>query len=177
MAVELRTPKSDPGYSRFLKLLDDMSFLQVVDLGRGAPLVTSDVLYSRIFGRGFENLYQFSDDEITDLHNRCHNGEWKKVFLVFHTIGMYTDAARMQTYEANRTFLPVSRSVGVDSVIEVLGEALPAWRQDLVRAHGWKLCDWNEDKRVRLSEILRRIPERLYLTVGELGDVLGNVQL
>lgn len=178
VAVELRANETDQYLPSFLGVLHDLGFLQVVDLSLGMPQFPCDALYSRVFGHGPDNLYQFSDDEIIGLHSRVHSGTWSKAFLVFHTIGMYADAARMQNYEQHGHFLPVTHNLGVESVMEVLsGEVLPAWKRDLIERYGWRLCDWTGTRRLKLAQILDRIPERLYLTRTELRTALEEVDV
>ncbi len=150
-------------------MIEELAFLQVVDLSIREPLGESEVVYSRIFGRGKDNLYQFSDDEISSLHAQAHRETCKNTFMVFHTLGKYTDAIRMQVYESTGKFLPISNTLGVNSAMTVLGPGvIPAWRRDLVDNHGWKLCDWTDGKRVRLGYLLGKIPERLFRDSAEL---------
>lgn len=178
IAVEVRSPKSSPGRLKFSTLLGDMGFVEVVDLSRERPRNGSDLLYSRIFGPGQGNLYQFSNEELRRLHHDIDESKSKRAYMVFHTIGMYFDAVRMQNYESGGNFLPLSQERGISSVRKVIGsDFTPAWRRDLIIEHGWKLCEWTEERQVRLSQILIMIPEKLYLTRNELLDALSKVQL
>lgn len=48
-------------------LMRDFDVVHCVDLSREEPCLVSDVVYSRLFGKGKHNVYQFTDDELVKL--------------------------------------------------------------------------------------------------------------
>lgn len=87
---------------------------------------------------------------------------------------MTTDAVRFMHYKATGTFLPVTSFTGTDSVRAVLSENVkfPSSREDLIKNQGWKVVDLVGNKRVHLSEILSKIPEKMYSSLDEVVKVL-----
>ncbi|RLF90352.1 hypothetical protein DRN46_03840 [Thermococci archaeon] len=60
LAIETRGMQPD---ERFLKLMQDLNIIHCVDLSKGRKTaVESDVLYSRLFGKGVHNIYQPTDE-------------------------------------------------------------------------------------------------------------------
>ncbi len=48
-------------------LMQDFGIVQSVDLSLKKPTVPSDVAYSRLFGKGKHNIYQFTDEELLEI--------------------------------------------------------------------------------------------------------------
>ena len=44
-----------------VELMRDFNVVHCVDLSREKPCLDSDVVYSRLFGKGKHNVYQFTD--------------------------------------------------------------------------------------------------------------------
>jgi uncharacterized protein YecE (DUF72 family) len=151
------------------KLMADFNIVQSVDLSRQAPAFTSDVVYSRIFGNGKHNLYQFTDDELLEIQSNADNTMANKVVLAFHGSRMNTDAARFKMHRVTGKFLPVTNFLGVDSAKSVLAEdvAFPSSKSRLIDDQGWKVIDLSETKRVHLSEVLEKIPDKNYVNLDE----------
>ncbi|OYT67506.1 MAG: hypothetical protein B6U65_03090, partial [Candidatus Wolframiiraptor sp. EX4484-121] len=76
------------------------------------------------------------------IKERAERRRSKKVYLSFHGIRMYLDAARLERFIKKGELPRVTRSYGIDSLAEVLIDAdFPATKEELVRRHGWKLID------------------------------------
>lgn len=90
---------------------------------------------------------------------------------------MYKDAARYKIYKQAGKFPQVTKSTGIASLKEVLSEdaKFPATKQQLIEHQGWKLFDLTQEKRIRASEILQKLPERTYHDVEEVLQVLEVV--
>lgn len=145
-------------------LMQDFGIVQSVDLSLQKPSVPSDVVYSRLFGKGQHNIYQFTDDELTEIDQRAQETGAKTVILAYHGGRMHSDAVRFQQFKKAHKFLPVTDFVGADSAKAVLAEdtAFPASKAELIKDQGWKVFDLATDKRVHLADVLCKIPERTY---------------
>ena len=82
---------------------------------------------------------------------------------------MNTDAARFKRYVETRTFIPVTALTGIDSVKAVLQEdaEFPSTKNQLIKDQGWKVIDLTSRKRVHLSDLLSKLPEKSYHSVQE----------
>ncbi len=60
------------------------------------PAVDSDILYSRLFGHGEHNLYQFDDVELLQIEQQVNEMGRGEAYLTFHRARMYSDAARLK---------------------------------------------------------------------------------
>jgi uncharacterized protein YecE (DUF72 family) len=156
------------------KFMSDLNIVHSVDLSREKPESVSDVVYSRLFGKGKHNLYQFTDDELREIDERALGTGAKTIVMAYHGLRMNTDAARFKEYKRTGTFLPVTSYTGIDSARTVLAEdaSFPASKSELVEKQGWKVVDLTKDKRVHLSELLAHIPEKTYICLPEIVEAL-----
>ena len=159
---------------QILEMMRDFNIVRCVDLSKEEPSLWSSVVYTRLFGKGEHNVYQFTDDELIEVDRRILKSEAKVVAVSFHGVRMNTDAVRFTQYKETGTFLPVTSFVGVDSVRAVLSEdaRFPSSKEDLVEHQGWKVVDLTADKRVHLSELLAKIPEKTYNGLDEVIQML-----
>jgi uncharacterized protein YecE (DUF72 family) len=160
-----------------IDLMRDFNATQCVDLSMETPSVESDVVYSRLFGKGKHNIYQFTDDELLAVDKKIEKISPRIAALSYHGIRMNTDAARYAQYKKTGTFLPVTSCTGVDSARAVLSEdaKFPLSKSELIERQGWKVIDLNLDKRVHLSELLSKVPDRIYNSVDEVAEALKAV--
>ncbi len=151
------------------RLMEDLGIVHCVDISREAPQTRSEMLYSRLFGRGQHNVYQFDDDELKAVDKKAVSGEFKQSILAFHSVKMYADAARLKAFRETGRFPEVTRSTGAESLLEVLKEdaTFPATRDRLLQSQGWKVIDLTPERRVHASELLRQLPQRTYLGADE----------
>jgi uncharacterized protein YecE (DUF72 family) len=151
------------------KLMQDFSIVHSVDLSREQPAHSSDTVYTRLFGKGEHNIYQFTDEELVDIDQKIAKSEAKTVIASFHGVRMNTDALRLKQYKESGIFPTVTPFVGAESARSVLQEdaVFPSSKQELIEDQGWKIIDLTTDKRVRLSEMLAGIPERIYNSIDE----------
>ena len=157
------------------RLMQDFGIIQSVDLSLQKPQLDSDVVYSRVFGKGKHNLYQFTDEELTEMEeNATSKPQLKKIAVSFHGARMYNDAARSQRHLRIGKFLPVTSYFGVQSAKAVLSEdtKFPKNKTELIADQGWKVIDLSADKRVHLSDVLSKIPQRTYRNIGEVTTAL-----
>ncbi len=161
------------------ELMRDFNIVHSVDFSRDEkPAVPSDVVYSRLFGKGRQhNLYEFTDEELVDIDRKILESQAKTVALSYHGVRMNTDAIRFLKYKQSGTFLPVTEYTGLDSAKTVLGEdaAFPASKSELLDSQGWKVIDLTPEKRIHLSELLLQISDRVYANLDDVATALEEV--
>jgi uncharacterized protein YecE (DUF72 family) len=157
-----------------VKLMEELGMVHSVDLSKETPAFKSDVLYTRLFGKGRHNIYQFTDEELEEIDGKILKSEVKVAVATFHGVRMNADAARFKTYKEKSVFLPVTSFTGVDSARAVLSEdaQFPSTKDELVENQGWKVIDLDADKRIHLSELLSKLPEKIYYSVDEVAEAL-----
>ena len=172
IAWEIRAPKTP----EIRDLMRELNIVQSVDLSTEEPSLSSDVVYSRLFGKGKHNIYQFTDEELVEIGNRISKSNPRIAALSYHGLRMNTDAARFKQYKKTGKFMSVTRFTGVASVKAVLSEdpCFPSSKKELINHQGWKVIDWSNEKRIHLSELLSTIPERTYHSVDEVAQVLED---
>ena len=155
---------------RLFSLLEKHNVIHCVDLSRESPAYESDILYSRLFGKGIHNIYQFTDSELEEIDEKVKAGKVETAYLNFHGVRMYKDATRVHIYEATGKSPKITHSVGVNSIIEVLKEdaKFPSTISALINHQDWKVCEWSDDEQLRLSEVLRRVEEKRFDNLLEL---------
>ncbi len=166
LAWETRSPVT----KKLVNLMQGFKIVHSVDLSREEPAFRSDVIYSRLFGKGRHNIYQFTDEELIEIDQKTLKAEAKVATLSYHGIRMNTDALRFKKYKETGKFLPVTAYTGIDSAEAVLEEdaKFPSTKTELIRHQGWKVVDSTADKRVHLSELLSKLPEKTYNGVKEI---------
>jgi len=160
LAWEIRSPITE----KTVNLLRDFNIVHSVDLSRQEPALHSDVIYTRLFGKGKHNIYQFTDEELEEIDQKILKAETKTSIITHHGIRMNVDAIRFRQYKETGTFLPVTQFTGADSARAVLSDdaRFPSTKAELIEHQGWKVIDLTEKKRVHLSDLLSRLPEKTY---------------
>ena len=150
-------------------LMRDFNIVHSVDLSKQEPSFKSNVSYSRLFGKGQLNIYQFTDDELTEIQQNAEETGSSKVILAFHGLRMNTDALRFQQHLVTGNFPSATSAVGVDSARAVLAEdaQFPSSKSELIKKQGWKVIDVKPSKTAHLSDFLRRIPDKKYAGLEE----------
>jgi hypothetical protein len=87
-----------------------------------------------------------------------------------HSNRMFKDAARFKIYKESGKFPMVTKSVGVDSLAEVINEdaIFPSSKEELISRHGWKVIDLTATNRVRALDLLQKLPEKTYYRVDDI---------
>ena len=155
-------------------LMRDLNLIECIDLSIGTPSVESDIVYSRLFGKGKHNIYQFTDDELSTIDREIESINPQIAALSYHGVRMNIDAARFMQYRKTGNFIPVTNFTGVDSARAVLSEdaQFPLSKSELIENQGWKVIDLTLNKRGRLSEYLAKVPEKRYNSVDEVAEAL-----
>jgi uncharacterized protein YecE (DUF72 family) len=170
---EIRAPIT----AQAINMMQDLNIVHSIDLSIEKPSYASDVVYSRLFGKGQMNLYQFTDEELVDIDRKILEGlasGTRIAALSYHGVRMHTDAARFAHYKKTGKFFSITPFTGTDSAKAVLAEdaKFPASKQNLIEHQGWKVVDLTADKRVHLSELLAQIPDKTYESLEEVIQVL-----
>jgi len=157
--------------------MQDFNMIECVDLSIKAPSVESDILYSRLFGKGKHNIWQFTDDELLTIDNEVESINPRILAMSYHGVKMNMDAARYMQYKKMGNFVPITDFTGVDSARAVLFEdtPFPISKTELIENQGWKVIDLTLDKRVHLAELLANIPDKTYNSVDEVAEALEEV--
>ncbi len=158
-----------------LKILHEHDAFHSIDISKQDPKLGSSILYSRLFGKGKENVYEFDDNELRDIAAKASGPKFEKSILAFHGVRMYRDAARLKIFLNSGRFPSLTGHVGLESLSEVLMEdaVFPISKSQLVREQGWKLFDKTTEERARTRVVLERLPEGAY---GTLDDVLASLR-
>ena len=164
-----------PPTKQWKSLLQDFNIVHAVDLSRETPLFPSDVVYTRLFGKGKHNIYQFTDEELEEIDHKVLLSQAKTVALSYHGLRMNTDAIRFVQFKKTGSFPSITGLTGIASAKSVLAEdaKFPASKQELIDKQGWKVFDASAEKRLRLTEWLRRIPDETYSSLDEVAEALG----
>jgi uncharacterized protein YecE (DUF72 family) len=177
LALEVRGTPSGKLPQEFLKIMQDNGIVHCVDLSKGeTPAYDSDILYSRLFGKGHHNIYQPTDDELVEIDSKASNSKSEKIAMSFHFVRMYKDAARLKVYKQTGKFPMVTLSTGIASLEEVLSEdaAFPATKEDLIKKQGWKLFDGTETDRVKVGQYLEKLPDGTYQNASQVAERLAS---
>jgi uncharacterized protein YecE (DUF72 family) len=162
---EIRAPITQQA----IDFMADFNIIHCVDISTAKPSDWSDVGYTRLFGKGKHNIYQFIDEELQQIDENASESKAKVVALSYHGARMNTDAIRFAQFKNTGKFLPVTAYVGLDSIRAVLSEdaVFPSTKQSLISDQGWKVVDITSEKRVHLSEVLSKIPNNNYSSLNE----------
>ncbi|MDF1557736.1 MAG: DUF72 domain-containing protein [ANME-2 cluster archaeon] len=164
-----------PPGDKLVRLMQDFDMVHCVDLSReSGPAFESDIMYSRLFGHGYHNLYQFDDEELFEIDSRVQNSGSGSMYLSFHGGRMYKDAARLKVYCKEGRFPRVTTYNDVEALREILQEdaCFPADKQELLGSQGWKVIDLPGDKRVHAHVLLERLEKGIYENVEDVVRVL-----
>jgi uncharacterized protein YecE (DUF72 family) len=162
--------------TEFIQVMKKRNIIHSIDLSNDEePAYKSDILYTRLFGKGTHNIYQPTDQELVKIDKRASSGTHKKAVVSFHFVRMYQDARRLKQYRETGKFPAITRSTGLDSLLVVMKEdaQFPTSKKELIEHQGWKLYDTTKQERIRASETLQKLPERNY---ENLEDVISALQ-
>ena len=157
--------------------LRDAGGIDGVDVSKGnRPRVESDVSYTRLLGKGEQNVWEFSDEELLEIDTASRSGSIGRMVFAFHGVRMYKDAARFLEFRSSGTLLPTTRSRGQRALEEVLAPdaRFPTTRDALLRDHGWKVIALDDGRNVHASEVLSRLPTGAVGSLADIGRILAR---
>ena len=155
------------------RAMEDGGVLDVVDLSQSGPRVRDETRYTRLFGPGPHNVYEFDDAELGEIDRRGRDAV--RVAFTFHGVRMYSDAARFLTFKRTGAFPQATPSRGLSSLEAVLAPdaRFPSSKDDLVRQHGWKVIDLDDHTRAHAVRLLSALPRQTFRNVGEVVQALA----
>jgi uncharacterized protein YecE (DUF72 family) len=158
-----------------IDLMHDLGIIHCTDISKEMPSTDSNILYSRLFGHGEHNLYQFDDAELLDIDTKIREKNLKKAYLTFHGARMYKDAARLKVYQKSGVFPNVTKTKGLESLKSVIEEdaKFPATKSELIEKQGWKVFDLSDTEHIHASAPLEKLPDRKY---GSIEEVIGALK-
>jgi uncharacterized protein YecE (DUF72 family) len=166
VAVEFRGVRPS---DEVIDVMKESGAIHSVDLSNGEPLYDGRVLYSRLFGKGQENIYEFDDEELREVAKKASAPKFEKSILAFHGVRMYRDAGRVKSFIDKGYFPKITSGVGTDSIREVLSEdaRFPTTRSRLLKYQGWKVFQDAEQVR-KISTVLEKLPEGEFNSLEDL---------
>lgn len=180
LRIALEVRNSYPVDSSFATMLNDLNIIHCIDLLKGEkPAYLNDIFYTRLFGKGYHNVYQPLDSELQQIGRTISKSGIKKAIVTSHSIRMFKDAARFKIYKETGKFPQVTKSIGIDSLVEVLKEdaKFPIDKTELINHQGWKIIDLTPEERVHASDLLKKLPEKTYYGIDDIIQLLGEPRI
>src|SRR5256886_969636 len=155
------------------RTMEEAGILDVVDLSQTGPRLAGDTQYTRLFGPGPHNVYQFDDEEMRAIDRA--GGDAVRVAFTFHGVRMYSDAARFLTFKRTGAFPAATPALGLPSLEAVLlpDARFPSSKDELVQQHGWKVIDLDDGARAHADRLLSALPRQTFRSVGEVVQALA----
>jgi hypothetical protein len=169
IAWEIRRQKQQPIPTNLLSLMHEHNIIHCVDLSKETPSIESDIVYTRVFGKGLQNIYQFTDEEITEIDKKMSYGNPELSVVSYHNVKMYKDATRHTIFRKTGIFPSVTGVEGQQSIKKVLTEdtKFPITKTDLIKKQGWKVIDLTKKERVHASTILKNLHNKWFENIEE----------
>ncbi|HVH16144.1 MAG TPA: DUF72 domain-containing protein [Candidatus Angelobacter sp.] len=166
VAVEFRGIRPS---QEVLDVMKESGAIHSVDLSYDEPLYEGKILYSRLFGKGEENIYEFDDRELKEIAKKASEPKFEKSILAFHGVRMYRDAGRVKSFIDKGYFPKITSGVGTDSIREVLSEdsRFPTTKTRLLKDQGWKVFQDTDEVR-KISTVLGKLPDGEFNTLDDL---------
>src|SRR5207247_5609495 len=160
LGLEARAFRRGPLPHDLERAMADGRVLDVVDLSQTKPRVADSDVYTRLFGPGPSNVYQFDDAEMRDIGRS--SGDAVRTAFTFHGVRMYEDAARFLTFKRTGAFPAATDRLGLASLEEVLRSdaRFPACHEDTLMAQGWKVFDLDDKTRADAAMFHDRTPQQ-----------------
>lgn len=165
-AVEFRGMRPS---DEVLEIMKDSGAVHSVDLSNSEPQYEGRLLYSRLFGKGEDNIYEFDDGELKEIARKASAPKFEKSILAFHGVRMYRDAGRAKSFIEKGYFPKITSGVGAESIREVLSEdtRFPTTKSLLLKNQGWKVFQDTEEVR-KISTVLEKLPEGEFKSLDDL---------
>lgn len=179
---ETRGPSwENPGTRKKLKeVLSELDVTHVTDPFRILPVYTGRVAYFRLHGLGSRMYYyQYTDEELKKLFDliKPYDKREKEVYVLFNNLSMFEDAKRFVYFLEEGQFPSLRGSTGLESVKAILAKMrFPVTKSMLIKRVGWRVIETEEGKQVRLGEILKNLPSKIYRSTKEITEeIVENV--
>jgi uncharacterized protein YecE (DUF72 family) len=159
-------------------LLEELDVPHVTDLFRSMPVYAADVAYLRLHGHGERMYYyQYKNEELEELYRKTRRLDTasRQVYVLFNNLSMFEDAKRFRAYVETGRFPPLAEEQGKKAVKALMNRTrYPATKGMLINKLGWRIVELDEGKQLRLEELLKNVPSRMYKSPDE---VLKELQL
>jgi len=171
VAVEFRGLRPE---DEVFDIMKESGAIHSVDLSISEPRYDGRVLYSRLFGQGEQNIYEFDDGELKEIAKKASAPKFEKSILAFHGVRMYRDAGRVKSYIDKGYFPKITSGVGPDSIREILSEdaRFPTTKSRLLKDQGWKVFQDTAEVR-KISTVIEKLSERGF---NSLDDLLAELR-
>ncbi len=165
-AVELRNLKPS---TEVFDVMKESGAVHCVDISNSRPQFEGRILYSRLFGKGEDNVYEFDDKELREITKRASEPKFEKSIMAFHGVRMYRDAGRVKSFIQKGFFPKITGGVGTESIREILNEDahFPASKASLVKDQGWKVFQDTGEVR-KISAVLEKLPDTKFESLDDL---------
>lgn len=168
--------------NKLREILMEYNISHCIDYSKESPIYyNSNLEYTRIFGLGEGNKYQFDDSEIKNLQKKFIKtaGNTQKVVVSFHTQRMVHDAARSKQYNDTRKFINITGNTGLKSFLGAISEykKYPITKNQLIANHGWKIYDINKNKREKMINVLKNIENKTYKNRDDLVKEIKKIEI
>lgn len=174
VAVEFRSLQPS---EEVFDIMKESGAIDCVDLSSSKPRYEGKVLYSRLFGKGEGNIYEFDDGELKEIAKKASAPKFEKSILAFHGVRMYRDAGRVKSFIEKGYFPKITSGVGADSIREVLSEdaRFPTTKTGLLKDQGWKVFQDTGEVR-KISTVLEKLPDGKFNSLDDLMAELHSPQ-
>lgn len=163
--------ESNDSFRRLKETLNEIGVTHVTDPLRLMPAHVSNLAYFRLHGLGERMYYyQYTNSELKRLYEvikRFKDLEMG-VYVLFNNLSMFEDARRFAFFVNNGYFPLLTGSFGIDSAKSIISQVrYPTTKNTLISRIGWRLIDLDEEKQIRLDELLTKIPMKTYNSPDE----------
>ena len=164
ICIEVRNPQWQfpPFRTRLINLVHEHHSLLITDLSRDPPIDHQETQYSRIFGHGQFNRWEFTDDELRTLTEKCKKTESHQVTMVFHSIRMYEAAIRTRYFLTQGHFPKTSSSSHKLTHLLQQYVQYPVSKQVLLDQIGWRRTYTEQHNQTHALTLLENLPETRY---------------
>jgi len=158
-------------------ILKEAGAVHSVDLSYSEPRYDGRLLYSRLFGKGEQNIYEFDDGELKEIAKKASAPKFERSILAFHGVRMYRDAGRVKSFIDKGYFPKITSGVGPDSIREILSEdaRFPTTKSRLLKDQGWKVFQDTGEVR-KISAVIEKLPEGGFNSLDDLVAELRGQQ-
>ena len=177
LAIEARG-RVDVNAVKYMENRGDIVY--VYDISREEPpYYNSDIDYTRIFGKGSHNVYQFTNSELKDIYRKASNTPAKRILMSFHGVKMYTDAGKLRYYHLYKDFPKNKPPYGLEAIkLELSRDMIfPSTKDEIIRHEGWKVIPLDEKRDIHLGDILSWLPPGKYGSPEEVITALKKLKI
>jgi len=166
---------------KIAKTLQKANVTHVTDPFVTTPAYVENIAYFRLHGLGKQMYYyQFTDNELKRLYMslKPFEDEGKEVYVLFNNLSMFDDALRFKEFLEKGRFPSITGAFGMESVKKVIEKTrYPTTKALLLKRVGWKLVELEENRQVRLEDLLKKLPSRTYETMEEVVREISRISI